>query len=66
MWYNSDMRITYAKEKTEEDKRLAAAAEAASRDAVQRAFAAGLSILVEKGGRLVNIAPDGTETFVDD
>lgn len=59
------MPITYAKTLTEEDRRLAEAAEAASRDAVARAFAAGLSILVEKEGRLVRISPDGTETAVD-
>lgn len=59
------MPVTYATTKTEEDRRLAAAAEAASRDAVARAFAAGLSILVEKDGHLVKIAPDGTETLVD-
>ena len=59
------MPIAYAKTLTEEDRRLAEAAEAASRDAVARAFAAGLSILVEKEGRLVRISPDGTETAVD-
>ena len=64
-WYNLGMPITYAKTLTEEDRRLAEAAEAASRDAVARAFAAGLSILVEKEGRLVRISPDGTETAVD-
>lgn len=59
------MPVTYVKTMTEEDRRLAAAAEAASRDAVARTFAAGLSILVEKDGRLVQIDPDGTETLVD-
>ena len=50
----------------EEDRRLAAAAKAASRDAVAQAFAAGLSIVVAKGGKLVRIAPDGTETVLED
>lgn len=60
------MPVTYVKTMTEDDRRLAAAAEAASRDAIARTFAAGLSILVEKDGRLVRIDPDGTETVVDD
>ena len=42
------------------------AAKAASRDAVAQAFAAGLSIVVAKGGKLVRIAPDGTETVLED
>ena len=49
----------------EEDRRLAAAAKAASRDAVAKAFAAGLSITVFRDGKLIRIAPDGTETEVD-
>ena len=49
-----------------EEKKLAAAAAAASRDAVQAAFAAGLSITVGKNGKLVEIAPDGTETVIGD
>ena len=51
-------------ELSEEAKVLAAAAKAASREAVARAFAAGLSIVVAKDGKLVRIAPDGTETFI--
>lgn len=47
------------------DRRLAAAAKAASRDAVAKAFAAGLSITVFRDGKVVRIAPDGTETVVD-
>ena len=49
----------------EEDRRLAAAAKAASRDAVAKAFAAGLSITVYRDGKIVRIAPDGMETVVD-
>ena len=47
------------------DRRLAAAAKAASRDAVAKAFAAGLSITIFRDGKLIRIAPDGTETVVD-
>lgn len=45
---------------------LAEAAQAASRAAVAEAFAAGLSIVVAKNGKLVRIAPDGTETILED
>ncbi len=45
---------------------LAEAAREASRDAVNRAFAAGLSITIAKDGKLVEISPDGTETIVGD
>ncbi len=54
------------KELTGEAKMLAEAAKAASREAVAQAFAAGLSILVGKDGKLVRIAPDGTETVLGD
>ena len=57
---------TVATELTGEAKMLAEAAKAASRAAVARAFAAGLSIVVEKAGKLVRIAPDGTETILGD
>jgi len=53
-------------ELSNEEKKLVAAAEAASREAVQAAFAAGLSITVGKNGKLVKIAPDGTETIIGD
>lgn len=53
-------------ELSDEEKKLAAAAEAASREAVQAAFAAGLSITVGKNGKLIEIAPDGTETILGD
>jgi len=49
-------------ELTAEEKKLAAAAAAASREAVKAAFAAGLSITIGKNGKLVEVAPDGTET----
>ena len=45
---------------------LAEAAKAASHAAVAQAFAAGLSIVVAKNGKLVRIAPDGTETVMED
>ena len=45
---------------------LAEAAKEASREAVAQAFAAGLSILVGKNGKLVRIDPDGTETVLED
>ena len=45
---------------------LAEAAKAASREAVAQAFAAGLSIVVARDGKLVRIAPDGTETVLED
>ena len=53
-------------ELTGEAKMLAEAAKAASREAVAQAFAAGLSIVVAKDGKLVRIAPDGTETVLED
>jgi len=43
---------------------LAEAAREASREAVARTFAAGLSITVAKDGKLMRIAPDGTETVI--
>lgn len=51
-------------EPNEEDKILAACAKAASQDAVRAAFAAGLSITIAKGDKIVRIAPDGTETVI--
>ena len=45
---------------------LAEAAKAASRAAVARAFAAGLPITIAKDGKLVSVAPDGTETVLED
>ena len=57
---------TIKTELSDEEKKLAAAAAAASREAVQAAFAAGLSITVGKNGKLVEIAPDGTETIIGD
>ena len=53
-------------ELSKEAKVLAAAAKAASREAVSQAFAAGLSIVVAKDGKLVRIAPNGTETVLED
>ena len=53
-------------ELTGEAKVLAEAARAASREAVAQAFAAGLSITVEKNGKIVKIAPEGTETVLGD
>ena len=57
---------TILPELSSEAKMLAEAARAASRDAVQQAFAAGLSITVAKNDKLVRIAPDGTETILGD
>lgn len=51
-------------ELTGEAKMLAEAAKAASRAAVAKAFAAGLSITIAKNGYLVRVAPDGTETVL--
>ena len=53
-------------ELTGEAKMLAEAARAASREAVAQAFAAGLSITVENDGKIVKIAPDGSETVLGD
>ena len=36
----------------------------ASHDAIARAFAAGLPVTVMRGGRIVRVSPDGTETEV--
>jgi len=44
--------------------RLAACARAASRDAVKAAFAAGLSITIAKGDKIVEVAPDGSEKVI--
>lgn len=57
---------TIATELSPEAKVLAEAAKAASREAVAKAFADGLSIVVAKDGKLVRIAPDGTETVLED
>ena len=50
---------------TELEKKLMASAEAASREAVERAFAAGFSVTVLRDNRIVRVAPDGTETLVE-
>ncbi len=61
-----DEKYRVVKELTGEAKMLSEAAKAASRAAVAKAFAAGLSIVVGKDGKLVRIAPDGTETVLRD
>ena len=63
--YN-DMPANYriVTELSDEEKKLAASALAASRDAVCAAFAAGLSITIAKGDKIVRVAPDGTETVI--
>jgi len=61
-----ELKYTVVTELTGEAKVLAEAAKAASREAVKQAFAAGLSIVVGKDGKLVRIAPDGTETVIGD
>jgi len=53
-------------ELTPEEEKLARCAREASREAVKAAFAAGLSITIEKNGKLVEVAPDGTETIIGD
>ena len=63
---NMSEHYTIKTELSDEEKKLAAAAAAASRDAVRAAFAAGLPITVGKNGKLVEIAPDGTETVIGD
>ena len=57
---------TVTTELSDEAKVLAAAAKAASHEAVAQAFAAGLSIVIAKDGKLVRVAPDGTETAIRD
>ena len=47
-----------------EAEMLARCAREASQEAIRKAFAAGLSITVVKGNRIVKVAPDGTETFL--
>lgn len=49
---------------TELEKKLTESAAAASREAIAKTFAAGLSIVVLRGDRLVRVAPDGTETLI--
>ena len=66
MCYNTSMpvKVTFRKELSAEEKKLAECARAASRDAVKAAFAAGLSITVAKGRKIVEIAPDGAEKVI--
>lgn len=59
-------RYTISAELTDEEKMLAQAAREASRDAVKRTFAAGLSITIAKNGKIVEVSPDGTETIIGD
>ena len=58
--------MKYIRELSELEKKLAASAAAASREAIKDAFARGLSITVLRGNRIVRVAPDGTETFVEE
>lgn len=60
------VKVTVCKELSAEERKLAECARAASRDAVKAAFAAGLSITVAKDGKVVEIAPDGTEKVIGD
>ena len=48
------------------DSSLAAAAAAASREAISEALAAGLPVTVMRGGRIVRVSPDGTELILND
>ena len=50
----------------ERAKVFAASAAAASREAIAESFAAGLSITVQRGNRIVEVAPDGTETLIEE
>ena len=43
---------------------LSEPAAVASHDAIARAFAAGLTVTVMRGGKIVRVSPDGTETEV--
>jgi hypothetical protein len=61
---NLQGRYVPENERTEEDRRLAESAARASKRAIEEAFAAGLSITIARGNRIVRVAPDGTETFV--
>lgn len=56
---------TFSTELTREEKMLAEAAREASRQAVRETFAAGLPIAIVKDGKVVQVAPDGTETVVE-
>ena len=47
------------------EKQLAASAAAASKEAIEQAFAAGLSITVQRGNRIVEVSPDGTEKLIE-
>ena len=46
------------------DKKLAACAAAASKEAIEEAFAEGFSITILRGERIVEVAPDGTEKLI--
>ena len=50
---------------SETAKKLAASAAAASREANRESFAAGLTITVQRGNRIVEVTPDGKETLIE-
>lgn len=64
--YNTPMSVKTPVRRTPdaEEMKLAACARAASRDAVKAAFAAGLSITIAKGDKIVEVAPDGSEKVI--
>ena len=51
---------------SELEQKLTDSAAAASKEAIEKAFAAGLSITVLRGKRIVEVAPDGTETLIEE
>ena len=58
--------VQYCRELTADEKMLAEAAREASARAVAETFAAGLPITIAKGDKIVQVAPDGTETVLGD
>lgn len=64
MTENSKIPVSYTKELSDEAKMLARLAPEASKQAIEEAWAHGLSVTVLEGDKIVSIAPDGTKTFV--
>ena len=63
---NQKVRYRIGEDMTDEDKRLAAAAKAASADAIRRLKALGLPITFIRDGKVIEQAADGTERIIEE